>query len=85
MRQHPPTRTTEAPPAPRRMPPRLITTEDVAAWLGFTTDEIKRMRSRGRGPAYVKLGTKVRYDPRDVQAFIDSNRKTHDPAQDVTP
>lgn len=62
--------------APRA--PRLMTTDDLAQLLGLTTDTIKRMRQDGTGPAFVSLGRSrlVRYQPRDVQAWLDASKRT---------
>jgi predicted DNA-binding transcriptional regulator AlpA len=55
------------------MLPELISTTDVAAWLGITTGALANNRSAGRGPRYVKLGKQVFYRKADVQAWIDEN------------
>ncbi|MCB4209172.1 helix-turn-helix transcriptional regulator [Arthrobacter sp. UM1] len=63
-------------PGPQRnpLPPRMLTTDDLAAFLAITPDEVKRMRVTGTGPEYVKLGRRVRYLPRDLYAWLEENR-----------
>ena len=57
------------------LPPRLLTTDDVAAFLAMTTDQVKKMRATGNGPEYVQLGRRIRYVPRDLYAWIEGNRR----------
>ena len=52
----------------------LWTTEDVAEKLGVSTDTLERWRRAGDGPKFIKFGRNVRYDPEDVQAFINSHK-----------
>ncbi|MDO5618029.1 helix-turn-helix transcriptional regulator [Kocuria sp.] len=57
---------------------RLMTTPDVAALCGVHPDIVKRWRQSGDGPAFITLGRSrlVRYQPRDVQAWLDAGKKT---------
>lgn len=49
--------------------------------LGVAVATVRRWRWAGKGPKFLKLGGAVRYDPADVQAFIDASRRssTSDP------
>ena len=50
----------------------LLTSVEVAKILGVTEGTLRNWRYQGDGPAYVKLGSAVRYKAADVQAYIDS-------------
>lgn len=51
--------------------PHLIRETDAAAYLGLAPKTLARWRWRGdRGPAYVKLGSAVRYALADLDAYI---------------
>lgn len=55
-----------------------MTTDDLAQLLCVSTDAVKRMRTDGTGPMFVTLGRSrlVRYQPRDVQVWLDSAKRT---------
>ncbi|MER6065076.1 helix-turn-helix domain-containing protein [Streptomyces sp. NPDC001792] len=56
----------------------LLTPAQVSAWTKLSLKALANARSRGAGPAYVKLGhgtsAPVRYRRRDVDAWITSGR-----------
>lgn len=56
------------------LPPRLLTDAQVAELLAMSVQALRDMRSRGGGPVVVRLGTRIRYDPRDVAAYIAAHR-----------
>ena len=61
---------------------RLLRTPEAARALGLSTSTLTKMRLRGDGPAYLKLGPRaVAYDPRDLQAWAELSRRrsTSDP------
>lgn len=39
--------------------------------VGITVSTLQKMRMRGEGPRYAKIGRLVRYRPEDLQAYID--------------
>lgn len=41
-----------------------------AAALGVKPASLRKMRERGRGPAFFKIGRSVRYDPADIAAYV---------------
>jgi len=50
---------------------RLLDTHEAAALLGFTESTLKRWRSKGTGPAYVKVnGYAVRYRQSALDEWI---------------
>lgn len=62
-------------PSPSALPPRLMTDAQVADMLALpSVQALRDMRSRGGGPPVVRLGTRVRYLPRDVMDYIAANR-----------
>ncbi|MGG7307543.1 helix-turn-helix transcriptional regulator [Curtobacterium sp. AB451] len=56
---------------------RLLTSQEVAEWVGMTPSALSQLRYRGSGPKFRKLGPKtVRYAASDVQAWIDAAGQT---------
>jgi predicted DNA-binding transcriptional regulator AlpA len=53
---------------------KLMNEEGLAEWLGISQSAIAKMRVRGDGPRFLKLGRRVAYDPADVQAWLDARR-----------
>lgn len=51
-----------------RLEPKLRETE-AAANLRVKPGTLRAWRSLGRGPAYIKVGGRVRYDPADLEIF----------------
>ena len=51
---------------------RLLTTEEVAAWLSKPKNVLEIDRCKGRGPKYLRLGTGrlIRYAERDVLLWL---------------
>jgi excisionase family DNA binding protein len=54
----------------------LLTPAEVAERLRVSTRTLEFWRHQGRGPAYVKIGKRVRYRPDDVERFIEAQRST---------
>ncbi len=52
----------------------LLTAEEVAAMTGLCIETLAQWRSQKRGIPYLKLGRAVRYDPEDVQAYLQGCR-----------
>jgi len=50
----------------------MMNDEEACAYLGFKNKvSLRNMRSKGRGPKYVKLGNYVRYRKKDLDKWID--------------
>lgn len=51
---------------------RLLTTEEVAAWLGIQKCTLEKARSTriGNFPPYIRIGRVVRYRPTEVEAWL---------------
>lgn len=57
---------------------RLATPGEVAEYLGMTVAHLAQLRHRGRGPKFVRPtgGRTIRYDWRDVDDFVESQKFT---------
>ena len=54
----------------------LLKPEDVRAYHpSLNQQRLARLRLDGCGPAYIKLGRSVFYDPRDINHWLDVNRR----------
>lgn len=53
---------------------RLLDTRAAARRLGLSPGTLQNWRHRGQGPAYVRLGTAVRYIEGDLAEFIKMGR-----------
>lgn len=57
-----------------RTPAPLLTEKQVAKRWGMPAFTLRNGRSRGYGPAYLKLGHSVRYRAEDVETWLESRR-----------
>ena len=59
----------------------LLDTEQVAALLGLRPNTLAQWRMSGAGPRFVRLGRRVRYQPADVDDWLQSQARysTSDP------
>lgn len=55
-------------------PQKLAQPAEVAAWLQIPEERLKKMRQRGEGPAYIKIGRSIRYAWLDVHKWADAQR-----------
>lgn len=53
---------------------KLLTAEDVAALTGLAVETLAQWRSQKRGIPYLKIGRAIRYDPGDVQEYLEGCR-----------
>lgn len=65
---------TESASAPTPTP--LLTTEQAAAWLGVQPYTLRRWRSDGRGPRWVRVGRLSRYRLDDLAAWAEAQAVT---------
>lgn len=57
--------------------PALVNEHEAARLLGLSVKTLRRWRWAGRGPAYRKIGSAVRYHPdEDLAAFVEAARRT---------
>jgi predicted site-specific integrase-resolvase len=54
----------------------LLPPPDVGELLSVSERTLEYWRYQGRGPAFVRVGKRVRYRLSDVEAFLAANRQT---------
>jgi predicted DNA-binding transcriptional regulator AlpA len=54
---------------------RLINVPQAAEYLGISASTLSKRRVFGGGPKYLKLGRRVVYDTRDLDAWLDAHRR----------
>lgn len=52
----------------------LLTVQQAAEYLTVSRSYLNKLRVRGGGPAFCKLGRGVRYRTSDLQAWVDAHR-----------
>jgi excisionase family DNA binding protein len=52
----------------------LWSTEELSRRLSIPVGTLRRWRREGRGPAWLKLGGHVRYDPAAVRVWLSEQR-----------
>jgi len=50
-----------------------LNTREAAAYLGLKPNTLEIWRLRSRGPRYVRLGSRIGYDPDDLDDFVAAN------------
>jgi excisionase family DNA binding protein len=53
---------------------KLMTTKELAEYLGIAISTIMQYRMLGTGPQYIKLGHLVRYRATDVAEWLESKK-----------
>ncbi|QEP42149.1 DNA-binding protein [Ectothiorhodospiraceae bacterium BW-2] len=53
---------------------RLLTEIEAADRLNLHRNTLTRWRMDGRNLAYIKIGKAVRYDPAEIERFMQANR-----------
>ena len=53
---------------------RLITPKQLADLVGVAVSTLKKWRSIGCGPPWVRIGRRIFYDLAEVEKWIDQNR-----------
>lgn len=62
------------------IPQRLLSEEGAAHYLGMSAQFLRKsrmesqVRSHAQGPPYIRCGRAIRYDTRDLDAWIQTNR-----------
>ena len=56
-------------------PPRLIKEAEAAEMINFKVTTLRRWRWAGKELGYLKIGGAVRYDPVELQAYIEARRR----------
>jgi predicted DNA-binding transcriptional regulator AlpA len=52
-----------------------INASEAAEYLGISVSTLSKRRVFGGGPKYLKLGRRVVYDPRDLDAWLNAHRR----------
>jgi predicted DNA-binding transcriptional regulator AlpA len=60
---------------PREYQRKMLNAQEAAAYCGSSASTFAKLRLYGGGPAYVKLGRRVVYDPNDLDGWLTSNRR----------
>lgn len=53
----------------------VMDSKEAAQYLGFTADVLRRWRSNGTGPSYIKRQGSVRYRLQDLNSWLAKNKK----------
>lgn len=59
------------------LPARLLTSAEVAEYLGVPTGTLAVWRHRGTGPRFFKVGKYARYDLLDLRKWLEGQADTH--------
>ncbi|MCS3517080.1 helix-turn-helix transcriptional regulator [Bradyrhizobium elkanii] len=59
-------------PKTRRTP---LDVKGAAAYTGFEEGYLNKLRCKGGGPVYIKKSGIVRYDPDDLDAWLDAGKR----------
>lgn len=54
---------------------RRLKTPDAAEYLGVSVSTLEKLRVKGGGPEYLKLGRGVVYDTRDLDKWLEASRR----------
>ena len=54
--------------------PKLLNVNEAAERLGLSVSYLNKARLTGGGPAFIKIGARVAYDPADLVAWLDGQR-----------
>jgi hypothetical protein len=54
-----------------------MSTRQAAEYLGISVSWLNKARTRIGGPIYCKVGSKVIYQERDLQEFLDARLRSH--------
>lgn len=52
-----------------------LTVKEAAAYVCLAKGTLDHMRTAGNGPRFIKLGRKVIYDTRDLDQWLDDNKR----------
>ena len=55
--------------------PRLWDQDEFARFAGLTVDQVKKLRTRGGGPPFIRLGRQIRYNPAKIAAWVQSKEQ----------
>ena len=53
----------------------MVRTESAANYIGLSVSTLTKLRLTGGGPKYIKLNRAVVYDTRDLDQWLDANKR----------
>lgn len=62
--------------SPMNAAPRLLDTTQAAESLGLSARTLESYRRSGRGPRYVKIGSRALYAPEDLAAWVEARKRS---------
>lgn len=60
----------------KRSPGELLTIQELAEWLTVSVGCVRAWRLRGDGPPAIRIGTALRWDPGEVDEWLNSRRES---------
>ncbi len=54
---------------------RMLRTRDAARYVGLAESTMEKLRLTGGGSRFVRLGKTVVYDPADLDAWLEANKR----------
>jgi excisionase family DNA binding protein len=55
---------------------KRLTVLEAATYVGLSASTLNQMRSEGRGPRYIKLGSRVVYDSADLDRWMEQHKQS---------
>lgn len=62
---------------------RLLNPSEAAQFLGVTVAALAIMRTRRKGPGYVKFGRRVKYSHAEIARYVSAHSVNHDHPADA--
>lgn len=59
----------------RELASRLLNVKEAAHRLGVSVSFLNKARLSGEGPIFIKIGTRVAYDPADLVAWLEARKR----------
>jgi predicted DNA-binding transcriptional regulator AlpA len=56
--------------------PRQLNTQEAAEYIGLNAALLYRLRKTGGGPRFFQIGRVVRYDPTDLDLWLEANKRS---------
>jgi excisionase family DNA binding protein len=64
-------------------PFQLLDTDEASRLLDVAPSTLAEWRHSGRGPAFIRVGKRVRYEVTDLRAWLERNRQSNEPSEAV--
>ena len=56
--------------------PEVLSAKQAASYLGCSREHLARLRIRGTGPKFAKLGKMIRYRKTEIDKWLDEHERT---------